>query len=808
MKNIYFSILLIAFVLSNELFAQQYLIEGYVLGIKDNSLSFANVRVAGTTLGTSANSEGKYQLRLKAGRYKLISSYIGYNSDTVNIVLNRSLTEINFHLRPTTIETQEVIILPGKNPALEIITNAIRKKNERAAKLNSYEFFAFTKGVIRSDQNVTANSNSVSIGAGKSSDTTKLNINGIFENQSRGYYKKPDSYKEFITAQKQTSNFSSSINTLTGGRIIQNFYSNDIQFFNRPLPSPLADNALDYYYYYIFDTLAIDKEKVFKIYFEPDASSDPGFKGYIFITDSTFNLIKVDVDLNRAANMGGLFEKINIFQQFLPYENDIYMPIDYRLNLKANIFGLARIGFELNSVMYDYKINHEIPDDLFNKAILTVEKEADKKDSVFWSNTYSIPNTQEEIAAYKTIDSLQAVPRSFWDDFPRNLLNTRLSILDNIDINGPLSLYHFNRVEGHTLDFGLYSYNLAEKRLNSSVAASYGFSDKKFKTDFNASYLLGDYRTYKINVNAFNRMNTLFSESDNYNDLTSTVLALFGKYEFRDYYYSKGFDLKISGDVFPVLNLGVGFSNRADNSATVNTNFSFFNKNKKFSDLPKIYETKINSLSFSIGLDFRNYIEDGYYRHRTNEGKSFITFKGSIEISDLKTLKSNLDFKKYQINIDGTLNTFRSAKLNFRLLSIYSDGYVPYQLLHAMPGNLDGISQNWTFRTVRIGENFGDKYISLLFEHEFGDELFKLSRFPVLKDLELQLTAFYNIGWLDISDKSKSILLVGYHLFKTPLQEIGFNIGHLLFPIRLEFSWRLNHTEKNKFVIGLNTPIL
>jgi hypothetical protein len=303
-------------------------------------------------------------------------------------------------------------------------------------------------------------------------------------------------------------------------------------------------------------------------------------------------------------------------------------------------------------------------------------------------------------------------------------------------------------------------------------------------------------------------MNILFSESDNYNDLTSTVLALFGKYEFRDYYYSKGFNFQISGDVFPVLNLGFGFSNRTDNSANINTYFSFFNKNKKYSQLPKIYGTKINSISFSFGLDFRNYIEDGYFRRRTNQGNSYIVFRGNVEISDSKFLKSNVDFKKYQLNIDGTLNTFRSAKLNYKLLGIYSAGYVPYQLLHAMPGNLDGISQTWTFRTVRIGENFGDKCISLLFEHEFGDELFKLTRFPVLKDLELQLTGFYNICWLDISDKSKSILPVGYKTFKTPLQEIGFNIGHLLFPLRIEFSWRLNHTEKNKFVIGLNTPIL
>jgi len=808
LKKIIFHILFIFFAIACELNAQQFLIEGSIYGAKTNTLSYANVRVDNATIGTSANIEGKYQLRLKADNYKLIASYIGYLSDTINIELNSSLSGIDFHLKPAVLETQEVTILPGKNPALEIITKAIEKKNLRAARLNSYEFNAFTKGIIRSDQEVTANTNSVSVGAGNSSDTSKLNINGIFENQSKGYFKKPGNYKEFITAQKQTSNFPSSVNTLTGGRLIQNFYSNDIRFFNRQLPSPLADNALDYYYYYIYDTLAIDREKVFQIYCEPDVSSDPGFKGYLFITDSTFNLIKIDVDLNRAANMGGIFERINIFQQFLQYENDFYMPIDYRLNIRANILGLARIGFELNSIMYDYKINHNISDNLFDKAILTVEKEADKKDSTFWNNSYSIPNTQEEIAAYKMIDSVQAVPKSFWDDFPGNLLNTRLALNENFSISAPLSFYHFNRVEGHALDFGVFAYNLAEKRLSSSVNTSYGFSDKKFKADFSAAYLLGEYRTYKIELDAFNKMNVLFSESDNYNDLTSTVLALFGKYEFRDYYYSKGFNFQISGDVFSILNLGLGYSNRTDNSALINTDFSFFNKNRKYSELPKIYDTKINTLNFSLGIDFRNYIEDGYFRRRTNEGKSFLTFSGDVEISDSKLLKSNLDFRKYRLDINGTLNTFRSAKLNFRFLGTYSDGYVPYQMLYALPGNLDGVSQNWSFRTIKIGENFGDKCISLLFEHEFGDELFKISRIPFLRDMELQLTAFYNIGWLDISDKSKSILPVEDRLFKKPLQEIGFNIGHILFPLRLEFSWRLNHTEKNKFVIGLNTPIL
>ena len=54
-------------------------------------------------------------------------------------------------------------------------------------------------------------------------------------------------------------------------------------------------------------------KNIYNIHIEPDNSADPGFVGNIFIIDSTFDLIKVDLILNRAANTGGVFDTVNIF---------------------------------------------------------------------------------------------------------------------------------------------------------------------------------------------------------------------------------------------------------------------------------------------------------------------------------------------------------------------------------------------------------------------------------------------------------------------------------------------------------------
>ncbi|RLC75110.1 MAG: hypothetical protein DRI61_15470, partial [Chloroflexi bacterium] len=720
--------LLVLLFITGTTFAQQFSVSGKITSTELAELSYANVRVMNTNLGTAANVEGEYDLKLQAGNYFLIASYIGYYSDTIFVELNRNINGLDFFLQQAKLTLADVVIKPGENPALDIIRKAIEEKKKRNEQLISYEFEAYTKGIVRTEEDFSTKGNSVGLGIG-SDDSTELKITGILENKSKGFYKKPDNYKEIIIARKQSANFPPSINTVSGGRVIQNFYDDDVNFFGRDLPGPLSDNALNYYYFYIEQVVLMNDRKVYQIFMAPDNYVDPGFEGSIFITDSTFDLIKVNLRLNRSANTGGIFDTISVIQQFDEYDH-IYMPADYRLFLTANFLGLVRVGFELNSILYDYKINPHIPDDQFTKAIVTVLPDADKKDSLYWVSTQSIPNTLEEDSAYERIDSIDRAPVSFWDRF--SFLSTRTYLSDSFALNGSLNFYHFNRVEGHSLKLGLYIDDYFKRRLNSSLELSYGFSDKKLKTDFSAEYLLGDYRTYSLTFNAYNKLKILFGTSDAYNDLTATLLALLNKEEFRDYYYSNGLDFEIEGEVFPVLELSAGFINRTDKSAQNNSDFSFFKKDKSYKENPPIYETKINALTAGFKLDFRDYIEDGYFRRRTSFGRSYILFSGDVTYSSKELLSSNLDFITYELRIRSFLRTFRSAYLNMRVYTMYNDGTLPYQNMYALPGNINLVSKNYTFRTLRVNEVFGDRVITVNFEHNFRDELFKMFNIPGL----------------------------------------------------------------------------
>ncbi|MCZ7609471.1 MAG: DUF5686 and carboxypeptidase regulatory-like domain-containing protein [Ignavibacterium sp.] len=804
-KN-FFAAQFILTIFSILIFPQQIIITGKVTDkATAQSLSFANIRISETFIGTAANIDGEFELKLaKKGTYKIIASHIGYYSDTLIINTDLQINKLDFKLTQTEVILPEIIVNPGVNSALEIIRKAIGRKKIIKSLLKTSEVEAYTKGIIRTTEDITSSDNSIGVGIG-GNDTTDLVISGILENHSINYFEQPDNYKSIVLARTQSANIPPSINILTGGRLIQNFYENDLNFLGKDLPSPISDDALDYYYYRIESTSYKNALKVYNIFLEPNLPSDPGFTGNIFIADSTYDLIKADLFLNRAANTGGVFDTVNIFQQFDEFSG-IQLPIDYRLFVKANLLGLVRIGFELNTILFNYKINQQLPDDIFNKAILTVLPDADDKDSSYWISTPTIPNTPEEQAAYARIDSLEKVPWNFWENF--SLLSTQVNLNKNISVSAPLSLYHFSRVEGHSLDFGIFANDLLNKRLNSFLKLSYGFSDEKFNQDFFAGYLLGDYRTWEIKLNIFNKLKVLFEDSDNYGELFSTLVTLISKDEFRDYYYSKGFEFEVEGELFPVLKVRTGFSNKTSRSALVNTNFSFFNRNKDYRSNPIIFPSTINTLNFGFDIDFRDYIEDGYFRRRTSLGRSFVLFSGDIHYSDKNKLGSDLNFKIYEFKSRMFIRTFKSASLNLNIYTRYTDGTTAYQDLYSLPGNIDAVFNSETFRTLNLNEIAGDKIFTLNLTHNFSDELFRLLNIPVIKNWEIMLSLIFNMAVSELNESSKLISPYSIRTFKHPFYELGFGIGQGIIPFKIEFMWKLNYLDGNNFRVGLNMPML
>lgn len=795
-------VILLILVSISSIFAQELNIKGKIVNKKTGeNLSYANVVDKISGKGTSSNINGEFNLKLPSPDNRIVASYIGFISDTLTAKNENNI--YLFELEPISLKLEEVTVFPGENPALAIMKKAIEKKNERLKKITDYSFTAFTKGIIKTDADMSSGDNSISMGLGGEDGADTIKIDGILENVSTGYFKSPDSYKEEIVAQRQTQNFPSSVNILTGNRVVQSFYNDDIKFFGRPMVAPLEDAALDYYFFYIKDTLAIDNKNVFNIHIEPYDSVDPGFVGDLYIADKDFSLLKVDVTLNEAANFEGIFSKVQIFQQFVLSKENIYMPVDYRLFIEGGFLGLIKFGFEINTIMYDYNINKKISDDFFDWTIIKVQPGAADVDSLYWNNVQTLPYTDEEKKAYKRIDSVEAIEPTFADRF--SFFAPYISLDDHYTITGPLTLYYFNKVEGNGLNFEFSGSRLNNRRLAFSTETSYGFANKKFKWGVSANYLFGDYRTFNLYMGAHDRVSGLFEESIKYNRLTSTILSLFTKYDFRDYYYEKGFYAGFKSSVFNFLDAEVKYELNKFNTAIVNTDFSFFKRDQAYRTNKIVNDGSVGEVELNLDFDFRRFIEDGYFRRRVGGGSTVITFGAGLKLADKNLTGGDFTYTRYSLNLAGRSPLFRTASFNFRGEGFNSNGATPLQKMYSLAGNISSAGKSNSFRTLGIGESFGDKGALLNLNLDLRDELFRMLSIPLLKDSRMGLTLHVNSAIMEISQESKNLIPYMGTEFPHPFYEAGFGIRFPIVPMIFEFTWKLNYRGKNDFVFGINT---
>ncbi len=787
-------------------------------------ISYGIVRLINTSKSTSANSEGYYEIALPEVKSILVSSCIGYNSDTIFVDPKETTRRLNIFLNPShrTAEQEKT----EKYSAAEVVGNIISAKEKMLADLSNYNFNSYIRCVIRENNGVGLGTGSIKIDPGIIKEsfnlisniwkTKPMKIDGIDEFICNGYYVKPNQYNETIEGQSSHSRLPISLRDLIGARNIQNLCSDELLFFERPLPGPVSRNALSYYKYSFEDTLQMDNEKVFKIHFEPIDKNDPGLIGSLYTEENSGNILQIEANLNKPANVGNTFDKVSLMQQYICYNTNFCLPIDYRMFVNSNYIGIVKIQYEYSALIKQYKINSDDYKSNFDNESLSRLQDDNYKDTVLWDDNRAIPFTPEEAIAYKKIDSMRTLPKSFFYKAAQ-IFSPQYRLNNHFSISGPMGIYQFNHVEGHTLSFTGAGNNLFDNSLDARLSLSNGFSDKRFKQNLSTVFFFNDERTLNFSFNVYNKLETLFSSSDRYNSITTTIFSLLSRRDFRSYYYSKGFDFRAAAKVSRFINIYAGYANHVDHSAKTNTTFSLlgnsrrnFSSNNNFTFVdsvnPPIYDTRLNTVSFGINFDFRNDAIENNLIRKVSNGHSFVTFGVGVLISSPKYLGSYIGFTSYNANILSEINTFGTSSVGIAINTIYSKGPVPIQMQYALPGNISATSRDFSFRTLGVGKMFGDQVFTLALEYNFRKEIYRVIPISILQNFSL--SSFFNAAWKNMSAKSTAIMPVPFTVLTQPLLEAGFSIGYSSLPVNLELAWRLTHIDRSGFQVGINTSIL
>jgi hypothetical protein len=590
-------------------FSQTIILKGIISDTKELPVSFANVYVKNSSIGVIANDKGAYVLKLKPGQQTVVFRQIGFKTQSFDLNLMAD-TSINVSLLDETVQLMEVVVSTEENPAIRIIKNAQRNRGFYKNQVEAFSTDVYIKGI----QKISKAPKKI-MGIKVNIPTLIDTVSGIIylsESVSKFYFQKENKVREDMIASKVSgSNNAFSFNRASD--MYFNFYENLIQvrqLVPRGLISPIANSSL-LTYKFIYKGAFMDQNiLVHKIEMKPRVASDPAFRGFIYIQDSTWRTHAIDVYLTKEAGIA-FVDTLKIKQNFLELDSKIWMPFTNVFSFSFGVFGIKGSG-QYTSTNSNYNLRASFDDTTFSSLQFKVTKASLNKDTAFWSQYRPTPLSLEERKDYKLKDSAMKVRRSkpYLDsvdhkDNKFKLINliagyTHTNSFKKMrwSIGSPLNAVSYNSVQGWNLDldFNYFKRDSLRRYQTISAKAQYGFANETFgaNIDFFRFFDTKHLSSYQIKAGRYFEQYNSQKPIGNLNNMLHTLLF---KQNYMKLYQKDEVSLAYNTELFNslYLNANAAFENR------------HFVENKSFETIGKQYPERLITPNKLTEIDTSNY---------------------------------------------------------------------------------------------------------------------------------------------------------------------------------------------------------
>jgi len=752
--------------LSSSVFAQVN-ITGKIKDEHANSIPFATIYVKNTTIGTSANSEGEYTLQLKPGQYEVLYKAVGYRQESRRIDIKTSQV-IDVSLKPESYLLKDVTITAGgEDPAYAIMRKAIKKRKTYLDEVKAYTCEVYIKGLqklldapkrfLGRDMNELARE----IGL----DSNRRGIIYLSESESKYSYQYPnDVHEEMISSKVSGRNRAFSFNRATDMKV--NFYENlehwD-EISNRPLVSPIAEDAMLYYNYKLLGESVENGETIYKIRIKPRREYDPCFEGTIYILKDSWRIYGLDLYITKKANIN-FVDTIKINQQFFPVNNKAWMVSSAKFDFVGGLFGFKFGGYFI-SIYKNYDLAPVFAKKEFAE-VLRITREVNKKDSLYWQQERPIPLTVEEKTDYVKKDALakHRESKEYQDSLDRRNNKFRLSrlLMGGLSIRNRyeketfrydpiLNSFLFNTVEGFAFNYGVSFTkqidSVTNRFLRVGAHVRYGFSNHLLNGNVNATIPVS---TFRLNF-------TGGSDVVDLNNLTpipsfiNTAYSLFDRQNYEKLYEKDFVNLSLAGRITGgwVGSAGVEWANRKwlPNASSYSilspgsNNYTSNNPLNPAADVPLFPENQSLKVTFRTSYDFsdkyetypngRRYIPSDYPTIGFNYTKGIKNVLGSDVDYDL--VSADITKTDIPMGMYGKTSFYVGIGKFLNATSLYYPDYKQFsgnQVLFYQQGISKFLLLDYYHFSTYT------QYVEGHFEHNFSG--FILNKLPLIRKLKLQ----------------------------------------------------------------------
>ena len=352
--------LFFVFLQLSQIYAQ---IQGVV---KDAStgepIPFASVYYEGKGVGVLTDIDGRFVVDKFVEWKNLSFSSVGYSVKVVPIT--QKTTKLTVSLKPLEYTLDEVVVKARRekysrknNPAVEMMKKVVAsKKLDDLKQKDHYDYNVYQKLTLALN-NITADSLRESklfkqypffreqVEYCPEIDKNILPLS-VDETLTQIVYRKnPESEKHVIKGINSTG-----VNELfnTGDMLTTvlkdvfqnvNVYEDRVRLLQYPFDSPISDNGIGFYRYYIMDTTYVEQDKCFQLSFVPNHPQDFGFTGTLFImADSTYRLKQCVLNLPKKTDVN-FVENMSIQQQFGALPTGEWVQLSDDMLCELNFFG-------------------------------------------------------------------------------------------------------------------------------------------------------------------------------------------------------------------------------------------------------------------------------------------------------------------------------------------------------------------------------------------------------------------------------------------------------------------------------------
>lgn len=804
-----------------------------------DTIAFASVVYKGHNIAAISDINGQYKIARHEG-WNITFSAVGYKTRIVPVT-NKTKARLNIKLKPDKQMLAEVTVKAKRgrysrknNPAVELMKRVVAAKKltdlgqNDYYQYNKYEKITFSMNDLKPEQLEQGvfkrhpwliDQIEVSPATGKM--ILPLSVD---ETVSQKVYRKDPRSEKTIVTGKTSKGVNDIFQT---GDILNNvlkdvftdvdLYKDHIRLLQYPFVSPLSNEGIGFYRYYIEDTIKIDRDSCFHLHFLPNNQNDMGFRGDLYILkDSTLHVRRCEMTIPKQSNVN-FVKEVKITQEYSQLPDGQWVQTQDDMTTELELLSFVR-SFTVSRItrMSDYAFT-PVPKKLFKgKAKEITEADAEMRDDEFWAQYRQVELTKSEGSMDKFIHRIENMKGMKYIIFGLKALfenSIETSTPNYIDICPVNTILSNNYVDGMRSRLSLKTTANLNKHFFLSGYYGRGWGSKK-------NYYMGEF-TYSLNPKKYlphefprrtvtiQASRDVCSPSDKFMDTDKDNFMVAFKWAETNkmMLYNRQqvtFEYETDWGLKAVLQ-----GKLEENESCGHMTFTTLDKPipKEFNKTGNgdfIRTTEVTAkLRYAPG---ETYINNKLRRRVINLDAPVLSVSHTTGFDGV--FGGEYSYNYTEVGLHKRFWMGNSwGKLDFYLKGGIQWNQVPYPLLIHPAANQSYVILPETFSLINTMEFLNDRFFSLMTTWDLNGKL--LNRIPLVKKLHWREIIGVRLLWGELSDKNNPYLIEnqgstrlmhfpeGVNIMETnrPYAELVLGIHNIFKFFHVEYVRRLSYNE-------------